>query len=101
MYRLWIENEAKAEVKSLPGNMRQRIRRAIEGLATEPRPHISTRIRAPSDFQLEVRRLRMEHWRVIYIVDEEYKEIGVLAVRRRPPYDYQDLDNLLKGISRP
>jgi hypothetical protein len=31
-------------------------------------------------------------------VDEERSEIGVLAVRKRPPYDYGDLQRLLAEL---
>jgi len=40
----------------------------------------------------------MESWRVIYVVDEEWSEVGVLAVRKRPPYDYRDLPELLAEL---
>jgi hypothetical protein len=46
-----------------------------------------------------VRRLRLERWRVVYVVDEEWSEIGVLAVRKRPPYDYRDLPELLSELN--
>ncbi len=94
-YRLWIENEATLEMRKLPGDMRQRIRRAIQLLATEPRPHYSRQMRPPAGIHQEVRRLRIENWRVVYVVDEEFLEVGVLAIRKRPPYDYQDLVSLL------
>lgn len=38
-YQLWIKDEAKAEIRRLPGHMRQRIRRAVKSLGSEPRPH--------------------------------------------------------------
>lgn len=97
-YRLWIKNEAKTEIRRLPGHMRQRVRRAVQDLGTEPRPHYSRAMRAPEGIDLEVRRLRLERWRVIYVVDEEWSEVGVLAVRKRPPYDYSDLLELLEGL---
>jgi hypothetical protein len=31
-------------------------------------------------------------------VDASAEEVGVLAVRKRPPYDYDDLLDLLAGI---
>ena len=46
----------------------------------------------------EVRRLRIEQWRVIYAIDEECKQIVVLAIRKRPPYNYQDLQKLLETL---
>jgi mRNA interferase RelE/StbE len=97
-FQVWIHDDAKADIGELPGHMRQRIRRAIRELDDEPRPHYSQELRAPEKTSLEVRRLRLEHWRVIYVVDEEWSEIGVLAVRRRPPYDYSDLSELLEGL---
>lgn len=99
-YRLWVEDEAKAEVKRLPGHMRQRMRRAIRDLADEPRPHNSREMSRPEGVTLDVelRRLRLERWRAIYIVDEEWHEVGVLAVRKRPPYDYEDLVALLRRL---
>src|SRR5215216_3025610 len=96
-YQLWIEDQAKAEVNRLPGHMRQRIRLAIRGLSLEPRPHDSRALRSSSAIDLEVRRLRIEHRRVVYVVDEQLSEVGVLAVRKRPhmiiatcPSYYQD-----------
>ena len=97
-YNLWIENEAKAEIKRLPGHMRQRIRRAVQGLGSEPRPHFSRKLRTPEGITLEARRLRLDRWRVVYVVDEEWSEAGELAIRKRPPYDYRDLPELLAEL---
>ena len=97
-YQLWIEDQAKAEVERLPGHVRQRIHQAIRSLKLEPRPHGSRAMRLPIAIDVEVRRLRLEHWRVIYVVDEAAAQVGVLAVRKRPPYDYDDLPDLLAGL---
>jgi len=70
-YRLWIEDQAKAEDNRLPGHMRQRIRQAIRGLSLEPRPHDSRTLRTSSTIELEVRRWRLEQWRVVYDVDAQ------------------------------
>ena|GEM_PF-387061 len=59
-YQLWIEDEAKAEVRRLPGHLRQRIRRAIQGLSNEPRPPNSRELRGPEGIALEARRLRLD-----------------------------------------
>lgn len=48
--------------------------------------------------QLEVRRLRMDRWRAVYIVDEERSEVGALTVQMRPPYNYNDLPELLTEL---
>jgi mRNA interferase RelE/StbE len=97
-YQLWIEDQAKSEVERLPGHMRQRIRQAIRTLSYEPRPHDSRAMRSPVTIDGEIRRVRLEQWRIIYIVDEQASEVGVLAVRKRPPYNYDDLPELLAGL---
>jgi hypothetical protein len=40
----------------------------------------------------------MEQWRVIYVIDQELELISVLAVRRRLPYNYDDLRDLLGSL---
>lgn len=96
-YDLFIEPAAHAERKQLPGHVRQRIRGAITDLATEPRPTTSavldlTGLEVPP--HIEVRRIRLGHWRVIYAVDEAERWVWVWGIRRRPPYDYDDLQEL-------
>ena len=78
--------------------MRQRVRRAIQGSSNAPRPPPSRKLREPEGIKLEARRLRLERWRVVYVVDEEWSEVGVLAIRKRPPYNYKNLPNLLAGL---
>jgi len=34
---------------------------------------------------------------VVYAVSEDEQTVSILAVRKRPPYDYQDLLDLLAG----
>jgi len=34
----------------------------------------------------------------VYVIDEEWELVTVLAVRKRPPYDYEDLKELLAEI---
>src|SRR5262245_11928751 len=97
-YRLWIKNEAKSEINQLPGYVCQRLRRYIENVVSEHRPHLSREMKSPEEIEVELRRIRLEQWRVIYIIDEEWSEIGILAIRKRPPYNYEDLSNLLEGL---
>ncbi len=97
-YRLDVSPAAQDEIKGLPGNVRQRIRRAIKDFADNPRPPHSKRL----DFDLpeaEPRRLRLEHWRIIYVVIEDFRLVAAVAVRRRPPYDYADLPELLRDVT--
>lgn len=99
--RLWVEPAVIDEIAALPGNMRQRIRRVVRDLPQAPRPAHSRALDIPKDLALagiEARRLRMEHWRMIYVIDQDLDLITVLAVRRRPPYNYDDLQELLSSL---
>ena len=94
-YRLWVQDGAKTEIRRLPGNVRQRLKREVAALSDEPRPLHSRLLRLPAGLDIEARRLRVDEWRVIYVVDDTASEVGILAVRRRPPYDYSDLPQLI------
>jgi mRNA interferase RelE/StbE len=47
----------------------------------------------------EARRIRVEGWRLIYVIEDEAEQIFVLAIRRRPPYQYDDLAQLLDDLN--
>ena len=98
-YLLDISSTAQTEVRRLPGHIRQRVRRAIRSLADDPRPPRSKEL----DFALpdvEPRRLRIEHWRIVYaVIETDYvRMVAVVAVRKRPPYDYCDLTDLFTDL---
>ncbi len=96
-YEVWLEPEVHAAHKDWPGNVRQRLRRIFDDFAANPRPAESQ----PMDTAglelppgVELRRLRLEHWRVIYAVSDAEAWVWIPAVRRRPPYEYEDLSEL-------
>ncbi len=97
-YRVFVTPAAVKEIKALPGNIRQRIRRAITDLATQPRPTDSKLLEQQLTSH-EARRQRIENWRIIYSVSDDDATIDVLGVRKRPPYDYVDLERLLDQFS--
>jgi mRNA-degrading endonuclease RelE of RelBE toxin-antitoxin system len=100
---LWIEPDAYQARKALPGQVRQRVRREIEALASEPRPYDS---RALDVIGLDVpqgvefRRVRLEHWRILYALNSAEGWVWVLSIQRRPPYDYEDLSELVDLVSK-
>jgi len=97
-HQLEISPGARAEIPRLPGHVRQRVRRAIAALADDPRPPASAHL----DYALAVgepRRLRIDRWRIIYaVLESDRSVVAVVAVRRRPPYTYQDLATLFGEI---
>ena len=96
-YKVYITPRAFKEIKDLPGRIRQRVRRAVQALASDPRPSRIKVLTAP-DLDRELCRLRLDRWRIVYTISEADLIVDVLAVRKRPPYDYGDLEALLKDI---
>jgi mRNA interferase RelE/StbE len=96
-YKVYTTPRAFKEIKALPGNIRQRVRRAVKALADDPRPSQSKVLTAP-EIDRELWRLSLDRWRIIYTISESDQLVDVLAIRKRPPYDYGDLESLLKDI---
>jgi mRNA interferase RelE/StbE len=96
-YTVYVTPDALREIKSLPGNIRQRVRQGIRDLAENPHPPGSKILNVPN-FEQELYRLRLDNWRIIYAITEADKAIDVFAVRKRPPYDYGDLERLLEDL---
>jgi mRNA interferase RelE/StbE len=94
-FNVYVTPAAWKEIKALPGRVRQRVRKAVEAFAENPRPAKSKALDVPG-LQVEVRRLRLDRWRILYAITEAEQAVDVLAVRKRPPYDYGDLEALLK-----
>ncbi len=97
MFDIWIDPSAYQEIADLPGHIRQRVRRAISALVEMPRPSNAKQLTV-GDIPVEAWRLRLDQWRVIYTVDTHLSLITVWAVRKRPPYNYNDLLDLLKSV---
>jgi mRNA interferase RelE/StbE len=100
-YDLFVEREVHAARLTLAGNVRQRIHRAIDDLATQPRP-AKTRLLDTSRLDLsptiELRRLKIEFWRLVYAVSDTEGWVWVLGLQRRPPYDYEDLPQIASKL---
>ena len=96
-YTVYVTPRAWRKIKVLPGHIRQRVKRAIDALADNPRPPRSKKLNMP-DLEGELYRLRLDRWRIVYAITEYGKLVDVLAVRKRPPYDYGDLGQLLEEV---
>jgi len=98
-YLVDISEEARNELRLLPGHMRQRIFRLLQTLRQNPRPSSSRRldvtkldVQLPADASLY--RIRVDQWRIVYMIEENDRLVSVFAIRRRPPYQYEDLPAL-------
>lgn len=96
-YLVYVNPDTFKVIKALPGNIRQRVRQAIRDLAENPHPSGSKQLTVSTTEQ-EIWRLRLDNWRIIYAIRERDRTIGVIAVRKRPPYDYEDLQELLDQL---
>jgi mRNA-degrading endonuclease RelE of RelBE toxin-antitoxin system len=95
-YRVEVTDPARREIRRLPGNVRQRVIRLLRELEREPRPHHSQALDTAKGKVIlhpgaEIRRTRLASWRVVYLVEDAATLVSVLAVRERPPYQYDDL----------
>ena len=79
--------------------MRQRVKRAIEALADNRLPSTAKKLSTPG-LKCDLRRLRLDKWRIVYTVSEPDQIVDVLAIRKRPPYDYGDLGRLLGELGQ-
>ena len=103
-YQVEVTDPVRKEIRRLPGHMRQRVLRALRALEHEPRPYNSRPLDAAKagielEPDVELRRIRIASWRVVYLVEEEWTLISVLAIRKRPPYQYNDLDELTDSVN--
>lgn len=102
-YQVEVTQSARLDIRRLPGNIRQRVLRSLRALEQESQPHTSQPLNLDKaglvlETDIEVRRVRIENWRIVYAVEIEIGLITVLAVRRRPPYKYDDLDDLIRSL---
>ena len=96
-YRLKLTRQARAEIDTLPGNMRQRIRRTIAQLAENPRPDNAKALRG------ELRgyyRVRIEAYRIIYTVNDDVVVVAVVRVAKRSTrsYDHHKMGQLCQKL---
>jgi mRNA interferase RelE/StbE len=96
-YRVFITPTAWQEMRELPGHVRQRVKKAINELSSNPNPPATQKLRTP-DLDCHLRRLRLDRWRILYIVTDKDKTVDVIAIRKRPPYRYEDLAELLNKL---
>ncbi len=88
-YKIEITDAAKKDIRSLPGNIRHRIRKIINALSENARPVGAKELRGLPEHY----RIRVDRWRVIYKVDQEIVVVLILRVRRKTgPETYQDLE---------
>lgn len=87
-YRLNIPKSVQAGIGRLPGNVRQRVKRAIAGLAFEPRPENATEL---EDELAGFWRLKLDDYRIIYAIADDLIVIEIVRVGKRTAKTYVGL----------
>ncbi len=79
MYRIEFAPSAAREFQKLPHDIRARIERKIDTLASNPRPSGAKKLQASADRW----RIRIDDYRVIYDIHDDVLRILVLKVGHR------------------
>lgn len=88
-YRIRYSDEAKRTLPHLPGRYRQRAKRVIEALVSNPRPPGSEEMRG----LLGIFRVWLNGWRIIYQIDDDIGLLLIIGIRfKRGPETYENLD---------
>ena len=88
-YQIDYTDEARRSIHKLPGSYRQRIKRLIESLATNPLPKQAKELRELPDCY----RIRIDEWRIIYRVHDAEILVLIIDVRfKTGPETYHELE---------
>ncbi|MFN8487911.1 MAG: type II toxin-antitoxin system RelE/ParE family toxin [Caldilineaceae bacterium] len=88
-YRLLRSKKVLAQIERLPGHIRQRVKRVINDLAYNPRPHIAEPLRGILTGRYKI---KIDDYRIVYAIDEESIAIEILKVgHKHGPEFYQDI----------
>ena len=88
MYRVKIPKTVHQEIERLPGNIRQRVKKTIAGLAFEPRPPNASEL---EDELAGFWRIKLEDHRIIYSIDDDIITVEIVRVAKRTPRTYVGL----------
>ena len=80
LYQLKIKREVAQQIGRLPGRVRQRIVKLIDGLRSEPRPSIAKSLRGQHSDKMQI---SLVVWRIVYQIDDEVVIVEVLRVGKK------------------
>ena len=88
-YQLKTDKKTRASINRLPGHIRQRIKRVLNDLRTDPRPTIAAEMRGDLAGHY---RIKLGEWRIVYWIDDEILIIELLKVGKKyGPEFYEDI----------
>ena len=96
MYRIGFTAEAHSDIKALPKNVRNSLRKEIEKLAADP-------VGPSLDLRDPLQGWRSYHWhnyRIIFAVLEDLETVAIAAVGKRLPQSQADVYRRLEGLAK-
>ena len=78
MHEVRLHPEAARAYRRLRGQMQERVGKAIDALADDPRPHGAVKLAGRDDF-----RIRVGDHRIVYAVDDEASVVLVARIAHR------------------
>jgi mRNA interferase RelE/StbE len=87
-YQVDIPRRVRRQIEALPGNIRQRMKREIAQLAFNPRPTHAEELRGNLAGRFKI---RLEHYRLVYRVDDAVAVVQVLKAGKKHNAFYDDL----------
>lgn len=78
-WKVVVLRDPEKVLAKLPRDLRERLRKAIDYLGTDPRPHGCKRLRGFADLY----RVRIGDWRIVYAIRDDLMVVLVLEVGPR------------------
>jgi mRNA interferase RelE/StbE len=85
-FSIEIRHSAQKQILAFPRKIQQEIARAIDGLEENPRPSDYRKLRG-----VELFRLRLGRYRIIYSINDKARQITILKVAQRREDTYRGL----------
>lgn len=82
MYNVVITTRAEKELKRLDRQVKNRVVKAVLGLASDPRPPGCLKVKSEEG----VWRIRVGDWRIGYAVDDKSSEVTVIRIGHRSEF---------------
>lgn len=86
-YQLQLERGANRSLRRVPQREYERLERAIDGLALDPRPRGALKLGG----SLPLYRLRIGEYRIVYAIFDPDKLVKIVDIQRRTTQTYRRL----------
>lgn len=89
MYQISIPKHVKRQLEDLPGHIRQRVKREIAKLASDPRPKYAQELRSNLRGRYKI---KLDQYRIVYRIDDEAAIVRILKTGKKHFGFYDDLE---------